>query len=52
MIYAFLLFCTGLILLVVVWPVGLAVIGLALAWMFLVGFWRLLMWIRVRTHNQ
>ncbi len=45
MIYAFLLFCTGLILLVLFWPVGLVVTGFALAWMLLVGLWRLLAWI-------
>ena len=45
MIYAFLLFCTGLILLVLFWPVGLVVTGIALAWMLLVGLWRLLAWI-------
>ena len=45
MIYAFLLFCTGLSLLVLFWPVGLVVTEFALAWMLLVGLWRLLAWI-------
>ena len=42
MLYAFLLLCTGIILLFVFPPAGLVVIGLAIVWMVMILIFRLL----------
>jgi len=42
MIFAFILLCTGVILLFVAWPVGLVVTGIAVVWLVALLVFRIL----------